>query len=297
MSVRSKNLSSVFYAVSYHPIQAGSINDIDVVPHDNAVYRAQLCSSIGLCLHAMWPAVVFEESLASNCKGLKMSLGGRSVPVQFFGTHDFARVRLEQVKSFLSGLLTDLHSKCKKHSFIEALEEAKSMCGIAPNFIMPYHLQRQGSPGQRMGPTTRRVGNTQVTLSHSLPIPPNVPYNLMGPSEISVSPLDVKTSATSSTTLASGLASADWKWIMMKLPYELRSFYASVFERREAYTTGLGIEKAKIGEIDFASSRRGGERFCFFNVPHQKNGTRFLHQTPPPSRGIGVDTPPPRHPL
>ncbi|KAG4937609.1 hypothetical protein JHK85_052528 [Glycine max] len=75
--------------------------------------------------HAMWPAVVLDESLASNCKGLKMFLGGRSVPVQFFGTHDFARVRLQQVKSFLSGLLTDLHSKCKKHSFIEGLEEAK----------------------------------------------------------------------------------------------------------------------------------------------------------------------------
>jgi len=50
MSVRSKNLSSVFYADSYHPIQAGSIDGTDVVPHDNAVYRAQLCSSIGLCL-------------------------------------------------------------------------------------------------------------------------------------------------------------------------------------------------------------------------------------------------------
>ncbi|KAK7295625.1 hypothetical protein RJT34_18536 [Clitoria ternatea] len=75
--------------------------------------------------HAMWPAVVLDESLASNCKGLKMFIGGRSVPVQFFGTHDFARVRLQQVKSFLSGLLTDLHSKCKKHSFVEGLEEAK----------------------------------------------------------------------------------------------------------------------------------------------------------------------------
>ena len=39
----------------------------------------------------MWPAVVLDESLARNCKGLKMILGGRSVPVQFFGTHDFAR--------------------------------------------------------------------------------------------------------------------------------------------------------------------------------------------------------------
>ncbi|XP_061351933.1 U11/U12 small nuclear ribonucleoprotein 35 kDa protein [Gastrolobium bilobum] len=48
MSMRSRNLNSVFYADSYHPIQAGSIDGTDVVPHDNAVYRAQLCSSIGL---------------------------------------------------------------------------------------------------------------------------------------------------------------------------------------------------------------------------------------------------------
>ncbi|KAL5082746.1 hypothetical protein RYX36_011167 [Vicia faba] len=75
--------------------------------------------------YAMWPAVVLDESLASSCKGLKTFIGGRSVPVQFFGTHDFARVRLQQVKSFLNGLLTDLHSKCKKQSFIDGLEEAK----------------------------------------------------------------------------------------------------------------------------------------------------------------------------
>ncbi|CAI0397134.1 unnamed protein product [Linum tenue] len=42
------NVNSVFYAESYHPIQAGSIDGTDVVPHDNAVYRAQLCSSAGL---------------------------------------------------------------------------------------------------------------------------------------------------------------------------------------------------------------------------------------------------------
>ncbi|KAJ1443233.1 snRNP35, RNA recognition motif [Sesbania bispinosa] len=48
MSLRSKNLNSVFYADSYHPIQAGSIDGTDIVPHDNAIFRAQLCSSIGL---------------------------------------------------------------------------------------------------------------------------------------------------------------------------------------------------------------------------------------------------------
>ena len=32
---------------------------------------------------------------------------------------------MQQVKSFLSGLLTELHTKCKKVSFVEGLEEAK----------------------------------------------------------------------------------------------------------------------------------------------------------------------------
>ncbi|KAK2361726.1 peptidyl-prolyl cis-trans isomerase CYP59 [Trifolium repens] len=48
MSGRSRNLNSVFYSNSYHPIQAGSIDGTDIVPHDNAILRAQLCSSIGL---------------------------------------------------------------------------------------------------------------------------------------------------------------------------------------------------------------------------------------------------------
>ncbi|GLT61192.1 hypothetical protein SLA2020_339140 [Shorea laevis] len=41
-------VNAVFYAGSYHPIQAGSIDGTDILPHDNAVYRAQLCSSAGL---------------------------------------------------------------------------------------------------------------------------------------------------------------------------------------------------------------------------------------------------------
>ncbi|GLT66101.1 hypothetical protein SLA2020_384900 [Shorea laevis] len=42
------NVNSVFYAESYHPIQAGSIDGTDILPHDNAVYRALLCSNAGL---------------------------------------------------------------------------------------------------------------------------------------------------------------------------------------------------------------------------------------------------------
>ncbi|KAG6597615.1 U11/U12 small nuclear ribonucleoprotein 35 kDa protein, partial [Cucurbita argyrosperma subsp. sororia] len=42
------NVSKVFYAENYHPIQAGSIDGTDILPHDNAVYRALLCSAAGL---------------------------------------------------------------------------------------------------------------------------------------------------------------------------------------------------------------------------------------------------------
>eukprot|EP01018_Ginkgo_biloba_P002329 Gb_07820 [translate_table: standard] len=42
------NINAVFYANSYHPIQAGSIDGTDINPHDNGVYRALLCSSAGL---------------------------------------------------------------------------------------------------------------------------------------------------------------------------------------------------------------------------------------------------------
>lgn len=52
--------------------------------------------------YAMWPAVVLDESLASNCKGLKTLLGGRSVPVQFFGTHDFARFNILLIEKLFS---------------------------------------------------------------------------------------------------------------------------------------------------------------------------------------------------
>lgn len=42
--------------------------------------------------HAMWPAIIMDESLVSDRKGLNKCSGRRSIPVQFFGTHDFARL-------------------------------------------------------------------------------------------------------------------------------------------------------------------------------------------------------------
>ncbi|XP_010245953.1 PREDICTED: histone-lysine N-methyltransferase ATX2-like [Nelumbo nucifera] len=75
--------------------------------------------------HAMWPAVVVNESHLGGRKGLKPFPGERSVPVQFFGTHDFARISIKQVISFLRGLLSSYHLKCKQTRFRRSLEEAK----------------------------------------------------------------------------------------------------------------------------------------------------------------------------
>lgn len=49
-------LSSVFYAETYHPIQAGSIDGTDILPHDNGLYRATLCSNAALCNHSYFAA-------------------------------------------------------------------------------------------------------------------------------------------------------------------------------------------------------------------------------------------------
>ncbi|KAL6194128.1 hypothetical protein ACLB2K_035212 [Fragaria x ananassa] len=43
-----RKTEAVFYAETYHPIQAGSIDGTDTLPHDSAVYRAWLCSSAAL---------------------------------------------------------------------------------------------------------------------------------------------------------------------------------------------------------------------------------------------------------
>ncbi|RDY08408.1 Polyadenylate-binding protein 3, partial [Mucuna pruriens] len=106
--------------------------------------------------------------------------------------------------------------------------------GVAPNFIMPCHLQRQGPPGQRMG--ARRVGNLQQVQQNQIMVhrntnqgfrymrnnsrngmdPSVVPQGLVGPmmplpfdgSGISAAPVDNSPVVPLSNTLASALASA-----------------------------------------------------------------------------------------
>ncbi|KAF2291078.1 hypothetical protein GH714_019653 [Hevea brasiliensis] len=100
--------------------------------------------------------------------------------------------------------------------------------GVAPNFMMPYHLQREGQPGQRMG--VRRGGNPHQMQQQQLLHRNNnqglrymgnarngidsssVPQGLVGPVmplpiEVSGNPIDIQQPVTIST-LASALASA-----------------------------------------------------------------------------------------
>lgn len=55
--------------------------------------------------HAVWPAVVLDDSRVAERKGLKKGSGEKAVLVQFFGTHDFARYY-----QFLSLFLPTPHS-------------------------------------------------------------------------------------------------------------------------------------------------------------------------------------------
>ncbi|GAB4858033.1 Mn(2+) transporter atx2 [Ancistrocladus abbreviatus] len=75
--------------------------------------------------HSMWPAVIVDEVRVGDRKGLNKNSGGRSLPVQFFGTHDFARIQVKQIVSFLKGLLSSFHLKCKSPRFLRSLKEAK----------------------------------------------------------------------------------------------------------------------------------------------------------------------------
>ncbi|KAK6930634.1 SET domain, partial [Dillenia turbinata] len=75
--------------------------------------------------HATWPGIIVDESVLGDHTGLKSVSGARSFLVQFFGTHDFARLKGKQVIPFLRGLLSDFHEKCKKSLFFKGLEEAK----------------------------------------------------------------------------------------------------------------------------------------------------------------------------
>ncbi|KAK4489122.1 hypothetical protein RD792_004916 [Penstemon davidsonii] len=75
--------------------------------------------------HAIWPAIVLDKSHVAQREGLNNISGEESVQVQFFGTHDFARIKPKKVTPFVKGLFSSCHAKCKKPAFVRGLEEAK----------------------------------------------------------------------------------------------------------------------------------------------------------------------------
>lgn len=74
--------------------------------------------------HAVWPALIVNEP-CGGASGEKPIRREQSFFVQFFGTHDFARVSLKQVMPFGKGVYYSLDLKCKQASFIRSLDEVK----------------------------------------------------------------------------------------------------------------------------------------------------------------------------
>ncbi|KAG0491118.1 hypothetical protein HPP92_007981 [Vanilla planifolia] len=95
-----------------------------VVSEDHDVLESGDVVWAKLTGHSMWPALIVNEPYA-GANGLKPVRREQSVFVQFFGTHDFARISLKQIMPFGKGVHYSLHLKCKQAIFLQSLEEVK----------------------------------------------------------------------------------------------------------------------------------------------------------------------------
>ena len=59
--MNGNKINAVFYAESYHPIQVGFINGTDILPHDNAIYKAHLCAFARLCIYTPLSLLQFSQ--------------------------------------------------------------------------------------------------------------------------------------------------------------------------------------------------------------------------------------------
>lgn len=138
--------------------------------------------------------------------------------------------------------------------------------GVPPNFIMPYHLQRQGQPGQRIGVRRgvqqqmqqqqlfqrnanqgfRYMQNTRSGVDPSM-----MPQGIMGPmmplpldaSGIPVAPMDATRSpSVPITTLASALASATPEHQQMMLGEQLYPLVERIERNLAGKVTGMLLE-------------------------------------------------------
>ncbi|CAF2286891.1 unnamed protein product [Brassica rapa] len=119
--------------------------------------------------HAMWPAVIVDESVIGERKGLTNKVsGGRSILVQFFGTHDFARIKVKQATSFLKGLLAQSHLKCKQPRFEEGMHEAKMQYYYfaSPRYLKEHRLPERMTQLQK-GADSERTNSPEEVSSNS----------------------------------------------------------------------------------------------------------------------------------
>ncbi|KAI0523084.1 hypothetical protein KFK09_005474 [Dendrobium nobile] len=99
----------------YEMLSLAVISEDCDVPESGDVVWAKLTG------HAVWPALIVNEP----CAGASVPKREQSFFVQFFGTHNFARVNLKQVMPFGKGVHCSLDLKCKQDSFIQSLDEVK----------------------------------------------------------------------------------------------------------------------------------------------------------------------------
>ncbi|KAL3621646.1 hypothetical protein CASFOL_036558 [Castilleja foliolosa] len=118
LKFRDKNPEAVGIDANEVMVLAASLDDCQEIGTGDIIWAK-------LTGYTAWPAIVLDESNVGERKGLKKISGEKSILVQFFGTYDFARVTWKQVISFLKGLISSCHSKCKKPAFVRGLEEAK----------------------------------------------------------------------------------------------------------------------------------------------------------------------------
>ncbi|KAH9317974.1 hypothetical protein KI387_019743, partial [Taxus chinensis] len=74
--------------------------------------------------HPMWPAFVMDEPHANACDGLEPATREGSIPLQFFGSYDFARISSKHIMSFSKGFQCKFQYKCRRFAFFQGLEEA-----------------------------------------------------------------------------------------------------------------------------------------------------------------------------
>jgi hypothetical protein len=75
--------------------------------------------------YPMWPALIMDEEHAKLCE-IEPATRAAMLPLQFFGSYDYARISSKKVVSFSRGLMLKLHAKRKRLAFEQGLAEVET---------------------------------------------------------------------------------------------------------------------------------------------------------------------------